>query len=57
MAKAPEAIPVEIAGSEASKVESMSLTAKEEGYTDSNAYWREQLYGKPRPQKQGLTNQ
>ncbi len=33
----------------ASKVESMSLTAKEEGYTDSNAYWREQLYGKPRP--------
>lgn len=33
----------------APKVESMSLTAKEEGYTDSNAYWREKLYGKPRP--------
>ncbi len=32
-----------------SKTESMSLTAKEEGYTDTNAYWREQLYGKPRP--------
>ncbi len=33
----------------ASKSESMSLTAKDEGYTDSNAYWREQMYGKPRP--------
>ncbi len=33
----------------ASKTESMSLTAKEEGYEDSGAYWREQVYGKPRP--------
>ncbi len=33
----------------ASKTESMSLTAKEEGYEDSGAYWRGQVYGRPRP--------
>ena len=32
-----------------SKTESMSLTAKDEGYTDTGAYWREQMYGRPRP--------
>lgn len=32
-----------------SKSESMSLTAKEEGYSDTGAYWREQMYGRPRP--------
>lgn len=33
----------------ASKTESMSLTAKEEGFEDSGAYWRGKVYGRPRP--------
>lgn len=32
-----------------SKAESMSLVAKDEGYSDTGAYWREKLYGRPRP--------